>query len=99
MGAALRLARRLQTSLREAREAIEDEVAADFKAEKKRLGDNAEESWLKDEEARLKASVEARALAVRQHLVTAVAERAVSASTAVCRPASIRSRIAAANGA
>jgi len=76
LGAALRLARRLQTSLREAREAIEDEVAADFKAEKKRLGDNAEESWLKDEEARLKASVEARALAVRQQLVTAVAERA-----------------------
>lgn len=74
--AALRLARRLQSVLRAAREAIEDEVAADFKAEKKRLGDSAEEDWLKDEEARLKASVEARALAVRQSLVTAVSERA-----------------------
>lgn len=75
-GAALRLARRLQSSLRAAREAIEDEMAAEFKAEKKRLGDSAEEDWLKDEEARLKASVEARALAVRQQLVTAVSERA-----------------------
>ncbi|MBJ7258368.1 MAG: hypothetical protein JHD33_02430 [Chthoniobacterales bacterium] len=75
-GAALRLARRLQASMRAAREAIEDEVAADFKAEKKRLGDSAEDGWLKDEEARLKASVEARALAVRQQLVMAVSERA-----------------------
>ena len=75
-GAALRLARRLQSALRAAREAIEEEVAADFKAEKKRLGDSAEEEWLRDEEARLKASVEARALAVRQTLVTAVSERA-----------------------
>lgn len=74
-GAALRLARRLQTTLRDAREAIEEEMAADFKAEKKRLGDSAEEDWLKDEEARLKASVEARALAVRQQLVNAVSER------------------------
>lgn len=74
--AALRLARRLQSALRAAREAIEEEVAAGFKAEKKRLGDNAEDEWLKDEEARLKASVEARALAVRQNLVTAVSERA-----------------------
>lgn len=73
--AALRLARRLQSTLRSAREAIEDEVASDFKAEKKRLGDSAEDEWLKDEEARLKASVEARALAVRQSLVTAVSER------------------------
>lgn len=74
-GAALRLARRLQSALRDAREAIETEMAADFKAEKKRLGDSAEEAWLKDEEARLNASVEARALAVRQQLVTAVSER------------------------
>lgn len=74
-GAALRLARRLQAALRAAREAIEKEAAADFKAEKKRLGDSAEDDWLKDEEARIKASVEARALAVRQRLVTAVAER------------------------
>jgi len=73
--AALRLARKLQSALRAAREAIEEEVAADFKAEKKRLGDSAEDEWLKDEEARLKASVEARALAVRQSLVTAVSER------------------------
>jgi DNA polymerase-3 subunit delta' len=75
-GAALRLARRLQSALRNARETIEEEMAADFKAEKKRLGDSAEEEWLKDEEARLKASVEARALAVRQQLVNAVSERA-----------------------
>jgi len=73
--AALRLARRLQGALRAAREAIEEEMASDFRAEKKRLGDNAEEQWLKDEEARLKASVEARALAVRQSLVGAVSER------------------------
>jgi DNA polymerase-3 subunit delta' len=74
-GAALRLARKLQSALRETRAAIEAEMAADFKAEKKRLGDSAEEAWLKDEEARLKASVEARTLAVRQQLVNAVAER------------------------
>lgn len=74
-GAALRLARKLQAALRSAREAIEEEMAADFKAEKKRLGDSAEEEWLKDEEARLKASVEARALSVRQALVNAVSER------------------------
>lgn len=74
-GAALRLARRLQAALRAAREAIEKEAAADFKAEIKRLGDSAEEDWVKDEEARIKASVEARALAVRQTLVTAVSER------------------------
>ena len=74
-GAALRLARRLQSVLRDARESIEEEVAADFKAEKKRLGDSAEDEWLKDEEARLKASVEARALAVRQELVRVVSER------------------------
>jgi DNA polymerase-3 subunit delta' len=68
-GAALRLARRLQRLLREARE------NAAFKAQKKRLGDTAEEEWLKDEEARLKALVEARVLATRQHLASVVAER------------------------
>ena len=75
-GAALRLARRLQARLREARAAIDDEVSAEFKAEKKRLGDTADDLWLKDEEARLKALVEARALAVRQMLVGVVAGRA-----------------------
>jgi DNA polymerase-3 subunit delta' len=40
-GAALRLARRLQRLLREARENVEDELSAAFKAEKKRLGDEA----------------------------------------------------------
>jgi DNA polymerase-3 subunit delta' len=74
-GAALRLARRLQRLLREARENVEDELSAAFKAEKKRLGDTAEEEWLKDEEARLKALVEARVLATRQHLAGVVAER------------------------
>ena len=74
-GAALRLARRLQRLLREARENVEDELSAAFKAEKKRLGDTAEEEWLKDEEARLKALVEARVLATRQHLASVVAER------------------------
>ncbi len=73
---ALRLARRLQARLREAREAIDDEVSASFKEEKKRLGDTADEQWIKDEEARLKALVEARALAARQRLVGVVAERA-----------------------
>lgn len=72
---ALRLARRLQTLLREARESVEEELAAAFKAEKKRLGDTAEEEWLKEEEARLKALVEARVLGIRQHLVGVVAER------------------------
>ena len=75
LGAGLRLARRLQSVLRDAREAVEDEVSASFKEEKKRLGDSAEEGWLKDEEARLKALVEARVLASRQHLVGVVAER------------------------
>ena len=74
-GAALRLARRLQALLREARESVEEELSAAFKAEKKRLGDTAEEEWLKDEEARLKALVEARVLGIRQHLVGIVAER------------------------
>jgi len=74
--AALRLGRRLQNLLREARESVEDEVSAAFKAEKKRLGDTAEDEWLKEEEARLKALVEARVLGVRQHLVGVVAERA-----------------------
>jgi len=74
-GAALRLARRLQHLLRELRESIEEEVTAAFKAEKKRLGNTAEEEWLKDEEARLKALVEARVLAMRQHLAGVVAER------------------------
>jgi DNA polymerase-3 subunit delta' len=74
-GAALRLARRLQRLLREARENVEDELSAAFKAEKKRLGDTAEQEWLKDEEARLKALVEARVLATRQHLAGVVAER------------------------
>jgi DNA polymerase-3 subunit delta' len=75
-GAALRLARRLQALLREARETVEEEVSAAFKAEKKRLGDTAEEEWIKEEETRLKALVEARVLATRQHLVGLVAERA-----------------------
>jgi DNA polymerase-3 subunit delta' len=74
-GAALRLARRLQSLLREARESVEEELSSAFKAEKKRLGDTAEEEWLKDEEARLKALVEARVLGIRQHLVGIVAER------------------------
>lgn len=74
-GAALRLARRLQTLLREARESVEEEISAGFKEEKKRLGDTADEAWLKDEETRLKALVEARVLATRQRLVGIVAER------------------------
>jgi DNA polymerase III subunit delta' len=75
LGAALRLARRLQFLLRDARESVETEISAAFKEEKKRLGDTAEEDWLKEEEARLKALVEARVLATRQHLVSIVAER------------------------
>ena len=75
-GAALRLARCLQARLRDAREEINDEVSASFKDEKKRLGDTADDQWIKDEEARLKALVEARALAARQKLVGVVAERA-----------------------
>ena len=74
-GAALRLARRLQSLLREAREMVEDEISAGFKEEKKRLGDTADEARLKDEETRLKALVEARVLATRQRLVGVVAER------------------------
>ncbi|MBU3664515.1 MAG: hypothetical protein FGM15_01365 [Chthoniobacterales bacterium] len=74
-GRALLLARHLQKLLREARENIADETSAAFKEEKKRLGDTADEQWIKEEEARLKALVEARAVAVRQHLVAVVAER------------------------
>jgi DNA polymerase-3 subunit delta' len=74
-GAALRLARRLQSLLREARESVEEEISAAFRQEKKRLGDTADEQWLKDEETRLKALVEARVLATRQHLVAVVAGR------------------------
>ena len=75
-GAALRLARRLQALLREARATSEDELTASFKAEKKRLGDTVDEEWLKDEEARLKALIEARTVAVRHRLVGVVGERA-----------------------
>jgi len=73
--AALRLARRLQSALRAARQAIENDLAAGLKAEVRRLGDSVEDDWLKDEEARIKASVEARTLAMRQELVAAVSER------------------------
>jgi DNA polymerase-3 subunit delta' len=72
---ALRLARRLQKLLREARVDCEAEVSAAFKEEKKRLGDTADDDWIKDEETRLKALVEARALAIRQSLVGVVAGR------------------------
>lgn len=75
-GRALLLARRLQSLLREARERIEEEISAAFKDEKKRLGDTADDQWMKDEEARLKALVEARSIAVRQQLAAVVAERA-----------------------
>ena len=74
-GAALRLARHLQTLLREARAATEDELTASFKAEKKRLGDNADDEWLKDEEARIKALIEARTVAMRHRLVGIIGER------------------------
>lgn len=75
-GAALRLARRIQAVLRDARASIEGEVTANYKNEAKRLGDAADEDWRNEEEARLKALVEARALAVRQQLVSVVSERA-----------------------
>jgi DNA polymerase-3 subunit delta' len=74
-GSALLLARHLQLILRDARARVEDELTKDFKAEIKRLGDTADEQWIKDEETRLKALIEARALAVRQSLVNVVAER------------------------
>lgn len=73
--AALLLARRLQAILRRSREEVENEVSAAFKKERQQLGDSADEQWLKDEEARLKALVEARVLTVRQNLVGVVAER------------------------
>lgn len=76
LGAGLLLARRLQSLLRETRETVEAEVSAAFKQEKKRLGDTAEEDWIKTEEGRLKALTEARVLATRQHLAGIVAERA-----------------------
>lgn len=72
---ALLLARQLQKHLREIREKIEAEISTSFKEEKKRLGDTADEGWIQDEEARLKALGEARALAARQQLVGIVAER------------------------
>ncbi|MFZ4482908.1 MAG: hypothetical protein ACOYOL_02885 [Chthoniobacterales bacterium] len=72
---ALRLARRLQRLLGEARADCAEEISAAFKAEKKRLGDTVEEDWIKEEETRLKALVEARALAIRQNLVGVVAGR------------------------
>lgn len=74
-GHALRLARRLQEVLREARAASEVELTAAFREEKKRLGDSAEDEWLKDEETRLKALIESRALVVREALVGVVAGR------------------------
>jgi DNA polymerase-3 subunit delta' len=76
LGAGLLLARRLQSLLREARETVEDEISSAFKAEKKRLGDTADDEWIKTEEGRLKALTEARVLATRQHLAGIVAERA-----------------------
>lgn len=74
-GAALRLARRLQTLLREARTAAEDDLTASLKAEKKRLGDTVDDDWLKEEESRLKALIEARTMAVRHKLVGVIGER------------------------
>ena len=76
LGAGLLLARRMQSLLRETRETVEAEVSAAFKQEKKRLGDTADEDWIKTEEGRLKALTEARVLATRQHLAGIVAERA-----------------------
>lgn len=75
-GAALMLARLLQRLLQQARTTIENEVFADFKEEVRRLGDTAEDEWIEAEEKRLKALVEARALAVREGLAGIVAERA-----------------------
>lgn len=75
-GAALRLARKLQSLLRDTRATIESEATSAYKEQAKRLGDAADEAWRKEEEARLKALVEARALAVRQRLVSIVSERA-----------------------
>ena len=75
IGASLLLARQLQQILRDARAQVEEELTKDFKAEVKRLGDTADDEWIKDEETRLKALIEARALAVRQRLVDVVAER------------------------
>jgi DNA polymerase-3 subunit delta' len=74
-GSALRLARTLQSVLREARAASEEELTAAFREEKRRLGDSAEDEWLKDEETRLKALIESRALVVREALVAVVAGR------------------------
>ena len=76
LGAGLLLARRLQSLLRERRETVEAEISAAFKQEKKRLGDTADDEWIKTEEGRLKALTEARVLATRQHLAGIVAERA-----------------------
>lgn len=75
-GAALGLARRLQSVLRKARADIEAEISAAFKEERKQLGDTVGEEWLKDEEARLKALVEARTVGIRQTLVGVISERA-----------------------
>lgn len=72
---ALRLARLLQRLLAAERERIEAEVSADFKKEKNRLGDTVDADWIKNEEARLKALVEARTLATRQRLVGLISER------------------------
>ena len=76
LGAGLLLARRLQSLLRERRETVEAEISAAFKQEKKRLGDTADDEWIKTEEGRLKALTEARVLATSQHLAGIVAERA-----------------------
>ncbi len=73
---ALLLARRMQTHLRQIRERLEEEASSVFKEEKKRLGHSIDEDWIKDEETRMKALTEARALAARQQLADVVAERA-----------------------
>lgn len=72
---ALLLARQMQTHLRAIREKMEDKISAAFKEEKKRLGHSADEDWIKEEETRLKALIEARTLAARQQLADVVAER------------------------
>lgn len=89
-GAALALARRLQSALRQARAEIDEELSAAFKDERKQLGDSVEEEWLKDEEARLKALVEARSVGVRQHLIGVVAERAADVLRARHQVSSLR---------
>ncbi len=73
--ASLFLAATLSGRLQEERSRLAAESEAAFREERRILGDNADDAWLKHEEARLGALNEARAQEMRNHLLALLSER------------------------